>query len=304
MIAVLAACRGGEGEAYVRVSFGRVLAGIGVAAAVGGGWFPAAVSRQQPGVEPAAAPPSPAASAPAAPKLALLKTPPVGASTFPWLPDYLRVLERFPLSHAQAWHEVKVAGESLGYDGTGDRPGAVTQAQALLAIAFLAADAGYDPRPSGIDAATLRSQALRSLRHLLRTHVTGDIDRVGGGRWGGDPTAGLVIGPLVEASRLLRAQLAPGDITAVDRVVADEADHLLTRTPASGPPQESRAAENAAAAECLARAAARLPQHPNAPRWEYQARWFAMNALSAPQDQASEAVVDSRRSASGSPAAR
>lgn len=243
-------------------------------------------------VEPAV--PAPAPVSPAPPKLALIKPPPAGASTFPWLPDYLRVLERFPAYHARSWHDVNAAGEALGYFGPGDQSGAVAQARDLLALAYLATDPGYDPRPSGIPAAALRDQALRSLRHLLRTHTTGDRDRVGGGRWGGDAAAARVIGPFVAASRLLEHELTPHDLAAVERVVAREADYWLEQSPAAGSPRESRAGENAAAADCLAWAAALLSDRPSAPRWEYQARWFAMNALSAPQDRASAAVVDSR----------
>src|SRR5260370_503696 len=82
-------------------------------------------------------------------------------------------------------------------------------------------------------AAALREQALRSLRHLLRTHVTGDLDRVGGGRWGDVDRVGLVVGPLVAASRLLSAPIMPRDKAGIERVVIHEADRLLAQAPAS-----------------------------------------------------------------------
>src|SRR5205085_2967071 len=145
----------------------------------------------------------------------------------------------------------------------------------------LAGEPGYDPRPSGIPAAAVREQALRSLRHLLHTHVSGDLDRVGGGRWGEDGQAGPVVGPLVAASRLLAPQLVPRETAGVERVVTHEANRLLNQAPAAGSPRESRAGENAAAVECLAWAAALLPDNPNGPRWAQQVRRFAMNTLSA-----------------------
>jgi hypothetical protein len=258
-------------------------------------WRPAGAADPPPGGAPAPASVSTASPPPSpAPKLALLKPPPAGAGTLPWLPDYLRVLERFPLELGRHWHAMEDRGEALGYYGSGDRPGVVAEARALLALAYLSGEPGYDPRPSGVPAAALRDQALRSLRRLVRTHVTGDLDRIGGGRWGDDERAGLVIGPLALASRLLASQLAPPEKVAVERVTAHEADRLLDRAPAAGEPQESRAAQNAEAVVCLAWAAAQLPGHPHVPRWEQQCRLFAMNTLSVPQDRADAGMVDSR----------
>jgi hypothetical protein len=227
-------------------------------------------------------------------KLALIKPAPTSASTFPWLPDYLRVLERFPAGHSRNWHELPSAAGTLGYFGTGDRSGALMQSRALLAMAYLAAEAGYDARASGVPLATVRGQALQSLRHLLHTHTTGDVDRIGGGRWGGDAAAASVVPPLAAASRLLEAQLTPSDVAAMERVLAAEANRLLEQSPAAGRPRGSRAVENAAAGECLAWAAALMPDRPEAPRWEYQVRLFATNTLSTPQDRSSDAAVDSR----------
>src|SRR5262249_54074136 len=116
----------------------------------------------------------------AAGKLALIKSAPTSASTFPWLPDYMRVLERFPAYHSRNWHELPTPGGAIGYFGSGTSSGAAAQARALLALAFLATETGYDARPSGIPLTTVQSQAVQSLRHLLRTHVSGDMDRVGG----------------------------------------------------------------------------------------------------------------------------
>jgi hypothetical protein len=250
------------------------------------------------GGPPAVNEPSAPVSIPAAPspsKLAVVKAPPTTASTFPWLPDTLRVLERFPVYHTREWHSLEAGGEALGYYGAGDRAGAVAQARALLAIAYLTADTAYDPRPSGVTTVTLRDQALRSLRHLLRTHTSGSLDRISGGRWGGDEAALRVVPPLAAASRLLASRLSPKETEAVERAVRQEADRLLEVEPAAGRPRESRALENATRAACLAWAAALFPEHANAPRWEYQVRWLAVNSLSAPQDRAAEATVDSRR---------
>jgi hypothetical protein len=239
-------------------------------------------------------PPAPPPASPSPPKLAVIKPASTTASTFPWLPDYLRVLERFPAFHAREWHALEAGGEALGYYGAGDRAGAPAQARALLALAYLTADPAYDPRPTGVPLAAVRDQALRSLRHLLRTHASGNLDRVGGGRWGGDAVALQVVPPLAGAFRLLASHLTPSEIEAVERIVQAEADRLLEAEPAAGRPRESRALENAAMTACLAWAAALLPEHANAPRWEYQVRSLATNALSAPQDRASDARVDSR----------
>src|SRR5205085_1972534 len=166
MIAAGAAGRRGKGEAGLRRIrlFGSGAVGL---AALAFALLPSQAKDPPPSGANSAAPPAAASPPPAAaPKLALVKPPPAGAGTLPWLPDYLRVLERFPFAHARNWHELQAGGETLGFFGSGDRAGAAGQARALLVMAYLAGEPGYDPRPSGIPAAAVREQALRSLRHL------------------------------------------------------------------------------------------------------------------------------------------
>jgi hypothetical protein len=220
---------------------------------------------------------------------------PPGAAGAPWFADYMRVLERFPLHAERGWKSGE--GDPAGgyFGGTGHTELTMRPlVHATLVLALLAGDASYDPRPSGVPAATVKQRAVACLRELVQTHVTGSRRRPSGGAWGDDPQAPWWTGRLALAARLLEGSLAPADRDGVERVLTYEAGRQLARAPFDGGMLENAAAENAWSAEALAWAACLYPGHSQAAAWEEQARRFLMNALSVPQDRADETDVDGR----------
>lgn len=243
--------------------------------------------------------PEPATDAKGRGKLLLLKEkPPEGAGT-PWFGDYMRVLERFPRYAERGWQAIPApagGGEAGGFfGGPGHTEVAMRPlAHATVVLALLAVDGAYDPRPSGVPAATLRQYALASLREMVQTHVTGDRRRPSGEAWGDDKQATWWTGRLAMASRLLDSALSMADREGVERVVTYEAGRQLARAPADGAMIESAATENAWSAEALAWAACLYPGHAQASAWEEKARRFLLNVFSVPQDRLDETPVDGR----------
>ena len=101
-----------------------------------------------------------------------------------------------------------------------------------------------------------------------------------------------LVGEVLE-SRYAAGQTELAPVLALHFEQAGDQDRALNYLIAAGEYALERFA-NREALGFLDRAAALLPEHANAPRWEYQVRWLATNALSAPQDRARASRVDSR----------
>jgi hypothetical protein len=183
---------------------------------------------------------------------------------------------------------------------------------------------------SGLTRAGLLDRALAGLRYLAATHVTGEAGCVPGAsgavnhsgrpappwggnarrQWGGDGWSPVPAFFLFLVADALGEALPEPDAAAVRRVLAYEADANLAdqrctvlehhgyfrQVPPipTGRFGTSWPESNAWRGALLAAARLTLPDHPRAPRWDDSMKRHFMNALSVPQDAASDAVVDGR----------
>jgi len=226
-----------------------------------------------------------------------IKPPAYDAPTYPWLADYLRVLERFPLYAERGWHEVEgTEGEKLGYFGDEDSAemGMRSMGNFILVYALLATDPGYDPTVTGVSRETLLNHARQGLRYMGRCHVTGDLRRPDGRKWGHHWQSAWWTSKMVTGAQLLWGSLTPADHELVRRVVVSEADRHLSRQAPGGAWRDTKSEENAWDCEILAWAAALYPDHDHAPQWEAKLREFAMNTLSVEQDRRDGRVVEGK----------
>lgn len=226
-----------------------------------------------------------------------IKLPNYDAPTYPWLEDYLRVLERFPRYAERGWHEVEGKdGEQLGYFGDEDSAemGMRSMGNFILVSALLATDPGYDPTVTGVSQETVLNRALQCLRYMARCHVTGDLRRPDGRPWGHHWQSAWWTSKMATGAQLLREHLTPADQELLQRVITSEADRHLSRRAPGGVWRDTKSEENAWDVEILAWAAALYPDHSHAPQWEAKLREFAMNTLSVEQDQTDERIIDGK----------
>jgi hypothetical protein len=132
------------------------------------------------------------------------------------------------------------------------------------------------------------------ISYLGRSHVTGDSTCIDGNKWGRVWQSSWWSAKLGLAAHLAWDKLDELSRVLARTVLADEANHLLTRTPTTGLTWDTKAEENAWDTEALAVALLLMPGHENAARWREQLNAFAMNTLSRAVDQESAEVVEGK----------
>ena len=224
------------------------------------------------------------------------KVPDLAKDTFPNAQDYMIVLERFPLWAEQGWHERYLEDPSLGYFGQGgDQENSLrTLGNFVFTCAVLATTTGYDPDVSGVSQETLLGWALKTIRYMTRSHVTGDLSCANGKKWGNHWQSAWWTSKMAAGARLLWGRLSESEQESVTRVIVHEADRHLSRKAPSGEFRNTRSEENAWDSEILAWAACLFPDHEHALAWEAKAREFFVNTLSVKADRTSDVLVDGR----------
>lgn len=227
-------------------------------------------------------------------KLKLVKVPNTGSPAFPSQADYMIALERFPLWAERGWHPSTVAGQP-GYFGDSDNGelSMRTMGNFIFTYAILATDPTYDPAPSGVAQSLLLSRARECLDHMCRTHITGDMNRPSGNRWGNHWQSAWWTTRMAAGAKVMWAQLSAAERAAAERVVVYEANRHIDRTAPSGTASDTKSEENAWDSEVLAWACSMFPSHANASKWQTKAIEFSMNTLSVPQDETNTSYMDS-----------
>jgi hypothetical protein len=196
----------------------------------------------------------------------------------------LRMLRDWAVAAERWWHPLP-GRAGLGCYGTGYNGwGVQTHQKYLAAMAVLGA--------SGDARAVER--AVAALRFSLASHHTGEAACTDGTRWGRTWISALGIERMMFAVPLLDPHLADADRAALRRVLADEA-HWLCTAYARGAERgivaglwnhsgRNQPESNLWNGALLWRAAAMMPEHPEAERWRDTARDFLVNAVSVPAD--------------------
>ena len=210
--------------------------------------------------------------------------------------DYMRLLERFPAFGERGWRGPFLGREEVGYFGDPDSAemGMRSMGNFIFVTALLATDPAYDPRVTGVSAATLLQRCRACLRYMTRAHVTGDLTCDDGKQWGRHWQSAWWTAKMALGARLVWDRLPEDQRAAVRGVVTFEADRHLGRKPPGGALADTKSEENAWDTEVLAAGCAMFPDAPHAAAWRAKLIDFALNSLSAPQDRSSNALVDGR----------
>ncbi|MFQ6099474.1 MAG: hypothetical protein ACE5O2_17210, partial [Armatimonadota bacterium] len=227
-----------------------------------------------------------------------VKAPDTSRPDYPWLEDYMIVLERFPLYAERGWHEPYRGDESLGWfgDGRSDENGQRTLSNFIFAYAVLATEGLYDVSVSGVSRHRLVSHCLKAIRYMTRTHVTGDLPCTDGRPWGDHWQSPWWSAKLAAGADLLWGHLTEAERTRMQRLLAHEANRLLRRQRIPiGESDNTRSEENAWDTEVLAWAIRLCPGNVNRGAWREMLDRLAFNTLSVEADLADDTVVSGRR---------
>jgi hypothetical protein len=175
----------------------------------------------------------------------------------------------------------------------------------VLGNAVLLNHGDYDAEAAGVDAATLKSQTLATIRHFAASNVL-----TGGEEWGEtmffDSTFELYF---VLAAKLLWADLDAATRAAVDALAAGQAAYTTALGTADDPRSpgwspnglngnwqgDTKVDEMAVYAQCLGPAVAWLPEHADAATWAHGLDTWLLNDTGLPAaDRANPAVVAGR----------
>ncbi|MGA4579829.1 hypothetical protein [Limisphaera sp. VF-2] len=192
-------------------------------------------------------------------------------------PLYLEALEDFERHAETLWRNATHTGRppDSGYWGDGNSTGnGGIRGSCGIAVAY--ATLVY-AQPSAPQNSNRLDKLRRALNYAANTHLTGSYVARDGRRWGRGWQTAEWAASMGLACLLVQARL-PGDtVAAVQRVVADEADHRAGIPPATGYISDTKSEENGWNSNILALGAAWLSEHSNAPVWLEAARRYLVN---------------------------
>lgn len=137
-------------------------------------------------------------------------------------------------------------------------------------------------------------RALAGVRYAAMSHLTGDGKCVDGKQWGNSWQSTMWAANMGFAAWILKDDLDAELWSAVEGVVAYEADRFLDARPGGKRYGDTKAEENGWDQILISLAPNMLPDHPNAARWREKSIEWMMNTISAPQDVRNTTVVDGR----------
>ena len=148
--------------------------------------------------------------------------------------------------------------------------------------------------PNDTERRELMDKAVRGLRYTVATHITGTQKCTDGKQWGGSWQSGMWTSTIYFGAWLVWDDLDPELRKGIERVVASEADRLLSIKLPTGRWGDTKAEENGWDMTCISLAPNMFPNHPHAAAWNEKAIEYMMNTLSVPRDLKDKTMVDGR----------
>jgi hypothetical protein len=209
---------------------------------------------------------------------------------------YAQMLVALPRYARRAMRQVRAGGRDHLILGTGENH--ENPLRTLGSFVFAGAVLYSESRRTGRFADIAGQELLSWLRScvafMTASHVSGDGECVGGGRWGCEWQSAWWAAKMALGARLIWGELSEEQSAGVQRVVAAESDRFIGIPARTGLFKDTKAEENAWDTEVLAVALALMPSHRNAAAWRASLIDYALNTLSAPQDLLSAACVDGK----------
>ena len=165
---------------------------------------------------------------------------------------------------------------------------------AALVNAFTSKVRSY---PEGIDItesqqAKMEDCAIKALRYLTFSHVTGEGECADGGKWGNNWQSSLWTRAAAFAGWILWEDMDRELQVRVARMLEFEANRFIGAEPKNSEFDDTGAEENAWNSQCTSLASNMMPTHPNRDKWDESAKIFMYNSFSVERDLGDETIGD------------
>jgi len=130
----------------------------------------------------------------------------------------------------------------------------------------------------------MRDCALKSLRYLTHSHITGNGECADGGNWGNQWQSSMWARAAALAGWLLWEDLDKELKIDVARMLEHEANRFINAEPRNQEYDNTGAEENAWNSHCTSLAFNMMPSHPNRDKWDKAAKIFMYNSFSVAED--------------------
>lgn len=138
----------------------------------------------------------------------------------------------------------------------------------------------------------MKDCAIKTLRYLTHSHVTGDGECTGGGKWGNHWQSSMWTRPAAMAGWILWEDLDQELKIRVARMLEYEANRFIDAEPKNQEFYDTGAEENAWNTHCTSLATNMMPYHPNRGKWDKAAKKFMYNSFSVAADLKDTTIED------------
>ena len=130
----------------------------------------------------------------------------------------------------------------------------------------------------------MKDCAIKAIRYLTHSHVTGEGECAGGGKWGNQWQSSLWTRAAAMAGWILWKDLDQTLKIDVARMLEYEANRFIDAEPRNQEYDNTGAEENAWNSHCTSLAFNMIPTHPNRDKWDKAAKKFMYNSYSVAAD--------------------
>ena len=198
---------------------------------------------------------------------------------------------RYLIGTLKPWD--KDASATLLTAGKSDEHSIRPNAHTAYGLAVMARCIPADARGE-VSAGEARDKAVSLLRFLLPTHGAGEVACADGKQWRGQWQSALWAFYAGKAAWLMWDDLDPRLRWLAARMVCDEADRFVGKTPPAQVELDTKAEENAWNSTVVALAACMFPNHPHREAWRETAIRWAATSFATRADLDSTAPLDGR----------
>jgi hypothetical protein len=219
---------------------------------------------------------------------AVKATPSVPTSTTALLKEMLIDYRRYAET---LWHSAPTdTMPGMGYWGTGKSDGGNEGVRAIANTALVYALLSRE----GDKTFSVADRVEPALRYAAAIHNTGAQAGTDKRKWGDSWQSAMWAGNMGVAAYLVRDQLKPETMAAVERVVAAEADRFTTIPPPTMAPGDTKAEENAWDLTVASAALLLMPGHAHAANWQQTVLRYGFNTLPVAADKTNTTIADGK----------
>lgn len=204
-----------------------------------------------------------------------------------------------PLAIRQAGYLISLLHPTTGLTGAqsitssnSNEHGIRPNTRSINGLAMMVRSLPDEAFPTTLTRAMCRDHALQMLRFVLPTHGAGGLPCADGKLWKDQWQSALWANSAGLGAWLLWDELTPEMRWLAARMISDEADRFVGKTPPSQVADDTKAEENAWNSTVISLAACMFPNHPNHKKWRETAATWAVSSFVREADLITSTTID------------